>query len=63
MLRLGSCQQFDLMLNRKYLPALFPRFGVLADCISEFIVKNCQGHLISLGADEGSQSDEDFLVF
>jgi hypothetical protein len=30
--------------------------------VSEFVVKNCQGHVVSLGADEGGQSDEDFLM-
>jgi hypothetical protein len=29
---------------------------------SEFVVKNCQGHLVPLGADEGGQSDKDFLM-
>jgi len=31
---------------------LFLRFGVWADCFSEFVVKNCQGHFVPLGADE-----------
>jgi len=29
----------------------------------EFILENCQGHLVPLGAYERGQSDEDFLVF